>query len=105
MACGACSGVSGPEVLRSENMYVTEGGYTLMSFPGTDWYKGVHEGKVIYVVARQTDYEKLYPRTQLAEASDYARSIHGKVSTPSGPTLENIPCVQLEREAVTSVYG
>lgn len=105
MACSACSGAPQKEIIRAENSYVTDGGYTLKSFPGTDWYKGVHEGKVIYVVARQTDLEKLFPRTQLAEASDYARSIWSQISASGGTGLENIPCVQLTADAVTAVYG
>lgn len=99
MACGPCSGASQAEVMRADASLPTNGGYLLGTYPGCqDWYTGLNEGKNIYVVGRNTPEERIFTRTQLADASEYAKSIW-----PT--TLENLPSAQVCRAAIVDIYG
>jgi hypothetical protein len=60
-------------------------------------YSGPFEGSSVFVVDRLGEFEKLFPRTQLAEASTYARSVNR--------SIENIPTAALCQGAVESVYA
>ena len=53
----------------------------------------------IYVVARGTSEEKLFPKGQLVQAAEYARSLASNVA------IENLPTASLCSQAVTDVYG
>jgi hypothetical protein len=76
------------------------GAYPLFTYSGCDTlYKGQFEGMSIYVVARGTSEEKLFPKGQLVQAAEYARSL------PSNVAIENLPTASLCSRAVTDVYG
>jgi hypothetical protein len=53
----------------------------------------------IYVVARGTSEEKLFPKGQLVQAAEYARSLASNVA------IENLPTAALCSRAVTDVYA
>ena len=74
-----------------------DGGYLLQSYPGcTTLYRGDLEGESAYVVARNTPEERLFKRSDLADATTYA--------IETREALENIPLVALCAEAVTDLY-
>ena len=76
------------------------GAYPLFSYSGCDTlYKGVYEGMSIYVVARGTSEERLFPKGQLVQAAEYARSL------TSNAAIENLPTASLCSQAVMHVYG
>lgn len=97
--CGCGKGGPAPQ-LRSMSLGTSgRGAYPLSSFPNCEGFyvAGPWAGSSIYVVARMTDDERLFPRTQLVEASTLARSL--------GATIENVPTSALCPDAVASVYG
>lgn len=76
------------------------GAYPLFTYSGCDTlYKGQFEGMSIYVVARGTSEEKLFPKGQLVQAAEYARSLASNVA------IENLPTAALCSRAVTDVYA
>ena len=76
------------------------GAYPLFSYSGCETlYKGVYEGMSIYVVARGTSEERLFPKGQLVQAAEYARSL------TSNAAIENLPTAGLCSLAVIDVYG
>lgn len=105
MACKACGGAPMVEVIRSDNSVPQGGGYTLSTYLNedgtfqTNWCgQCLQAGKTVYVVGRHSEQEKLFTRTQLAEASEYAKTIW-----PT--TFENIASAELPVKAVTDLYG
>lgn len=100
MACSSCGGRrKRVEVLRTARSVPTRnGGYLLGTFPGCeDLHLGVFQGMTIYVVGRNTEFERLYKHAELAEASTYARETR--------QAIENLPTAGLCDAAVLSVYG
>lgn len=75
------------------------GSYPLATYPEcTDFYSdGPLVGESTIVVGRLTGGEKLFPRTEFAEAGDYAHEVH------SG--IENIPNSGLCRQAVEEAWA
>lgn len=73
------------------------GGYLLMSYPDcTRLHGGKYVGLTIFVVSRNTTDEKLFKRTELAEASSYAKSVFGQI--------EAIATAELCDQAVIDTY-
>lgn len=57
-----------------------DGGYLLMTYPGcTRLHTGKYVGLTIFVVSRNTKDERLFKRTELAEASTYAKQVYGQI--------------------------
>ena len=78
--------------------YPTKDGYTLWTYPGcTQLHRGRYQGRSIYVVGRNTEFEKLFPRAQLHEASEYAKEVLQHV--------ESIATAEMCDQAVVDVYG
>lgn len=97
MACG-CNQTLRQEIIRVARSAPTAGGYLLMSYPDcTKNHDGEWVGLTIYVVARNTEDEKLFPRTQLAEASAYAKTVFG--------TIEALATGDLCDQAVIDTYS
>lgn len=87
------------EVLRTSRSVPTRnGGYLLGTYPGCeDLHLGEFQGNSIYVVGRNTEFERLFKRTDLSIASDYAREVR--------QSIENLPTAALCDAAVLAVYG
>lgn len=87
------------ETLRTLRSFPTRsGGYLLGTYPDcTDLHKGAWAGYNIYVVGRNTEFERLFKRTLLAEASAYARETR--------QAIENLPTQALCDQAVLDVYA
>ena len=80
------------------NSYPTKNGYTLGGYPDcTTLHRGKFQGRSIYVVGRHTEFEKLFPRSQLMEASNYSREVRQHV--------ESLATAELCSDAVEAVYG
>jgi hypothetical protein len=86
-------------VLRTtRNAPTRDGGYLLLTYPGcTTLHTGSYRGDSVYVVGRNTEYEALFTRQQLAAATQLA--IEHKL------TIENIPATGLCDEAVISLFA
>jgi hypothetical protein len=99
MACGSCGGNRAPRrIVTATRSYAGPGGFPLVTYKDcTTLHLGAHQGTSIYIVGRGTEDEKLFPRTQLTEASVYARQTKRQ--------LENIPTTALCDQAVVDVYG
>lgn len=68
-----------------------------MTYPDcTVLHNGRYVGLTIFVVARNTPDERLFMRTQLAEASTYSQSVFG--------TIEAIATAELCDAAVIATY-
>lgn len=81
----------------SRNAPTRDGGYVLQSFPGcTALYRGPLEAESVYVVGRNTADERLFKRSDLAEATEWVMA--NKLE------LENIPIVGLCAEAIELLY-
>lgn len=76
------------------------GSYPLAGYPGctTLHGNGVHSGTSVYVVARGTDAERLFPRSQLGEAAGYAQTLRDA-------SLENVPTSGLCDAAVMDLFA
>ena len=99
MGCSCGKGARVREMISTKNSG-SAGAYPLFSYSGCDTlYKGVYEGMSIYVVARGTSEEKLFPKGQLVQAAEYARSLASNVA------IENLPTASLCSQAVMHVYG
>lgn len=87
------------EVLRTSRSVPTRsGGYLLLSYPDCETlHLGDFQGTSIYVVGRNTEFERLYKRTDLTEASAYAREVK--------QSIENLPTSALCDQAVVDVYA
>jgi hypothetical protein len=73
------------------------GGYQLMAYPDcTRLHTGKYVGLTIFAVARNTTDERLFKRTELAEASVYAKSVFGQI--------EAIATAELCDQAVIDTY-
>lgn len=86
------------EMLRTaSNAPTRDGGYLLATYPGcTTLHHGAYEGTSIYVVGRNTEFERLYPFSQLTEATQWA------IETLQ--QIENIPTAGMCDQAVLDVY-
>lgn len=72
-------------------------GYLLMSYPDcARRHEGKYVGLTIFVVSRNTTEERLFKRTELAEASTYAKSVFGQI--------EALPTAELCDQAVIDTY-
>lgn len=87
------------ETLRTSRSVPTrDGGYILGGYPDcTALHLGAFQGSSIYVVGRNTSFERLFKRTDLAEASTYAREVK--------QAIENLPTSALCDQAVLDVYA
>lgn len=75
----------------------TDNGYLLMTYPDcTVLHSGKYVGLTIFVVARNTVDERLFKRTELAEASDYSKTCFG--------TIEALATAELCDQAVVDTY-
>ena len=75
-----------------------DGGYLLATYPDcTTLHDGAYLGNSIYVVGRNTEFERLFQRQMLAEASAYAREVR--------QAIENLPTAALCHQAVMDVYS
>lgn len=75
-----------------------DGGYLLLTYPGcTELYRGPLEGDSVYVVARNTEFERLFRRVDLTAATQWAIT--------NKQQLENIPTVGLCAEAVDELFA
>jgi hypothetical protein len=85
-------------MLRTASMSPTkDGGYLLATYPGcTTLHQGQYEGTSIYVVGRNTEFERLYAFSQLAEATTWA--------VETFQQIENIPTSGMCDQAVRDVY-
>jgi hypothetical protein len=99
MPCACGGAAKRREMLRTTYAEPTkDGGYLLMTYPGcTELYRGEFEGGSTYVVGRNTESERLFAWTELADATTWA------IETSS--MIENIPNVGLCAQAVTDVYA
>jgi hypothetical protein len=78
--------------------YPTKNGYTLWYYEGcTQLHRGRFLGQSLFVVGRETPLEKLFKRSLLNEASDYAKANNIQV--------ESINTAELCDQAVLDVYG
>jgi hypothetical protein len=70
----------------------------LATYPDcTVLYTGQYDGDSIYIVGRNTEFEKLFNRQDLAAATTYA--------IETGQQIENIPNTGLCAQAVLDVYA
>ena len=84
-------------MVRVSRSNPTANGYTLMSYPDcTRRHDGKYVGLTIFVVSRNTDKERLFKRTELAEASTYAKEVFGQI--------EALPTAELCDQAVIDCY-
>lgn len=96
MACG-CNRTLRQEIVRITQSQNTSNGYLLMTYPDcTVLHTGKYVGLTIFVVARNTPDERLFKRTELAEASAYAQTVFG--------TIEAIATGELCDAAVMATY-
>lgn len=73
------------------------GGYLLMTYPDcTRLHDGKYVGLTIFVVSRNTTDERLFKRTELSEASVYAKSVFGQI--------EAIATAEMCDQAVIDTY-
>ena len=85
------------EIVRVTRSHPTADGYLLMSYPDcTRLHTGKYVGLTVFVVARNTTEERIFPRTQLAEASTYAKSVFG--------TIEALATGEVCDQAVIDAY-
>ena len=100
VGCSSCGGrVKRVETLRTARAVPTRnGGYLLATYPDCEvLHLGAWQGTSIYVVGRNTELERLFKRTDLTEASAYAREVK--------QSIENLPSSALCDQAVVDVYG
>lgn len=99
MGCACGNRAARLEVLRTSRAAPTRfGGYLLATYPDcTVLHLGAFQGTSIYVVGRNTEFERLFRREDLVTASQYARD--------SSQSIENIPTTALCDQAVLDVYG
>lgn len=77
----------------SRNTPTKYGGYTMLAYEGcTDLYRGPGEADSAYLVARNTEQERMFKRSQLAEATQYAIETRQQI--------ENLPLTALCAQAV-----
>lgn len=99
MACNCGRAATRREILRTaSNAPTRDGGYLLATYPGcTTLHQGAYEGDSIYVVGRNTEFERLFARSDLAAATDYAIQTEQQI--------ENIPTTGLCDQAVLDIYA
>jgi len=100
MSCGCGMSASQREatIQMTNSTPTRNGGYLLGSYPDcSTLHLGKFQGSSIFVVDRLGEFERLFPRTQLAEASAYAREVRRDI--------ENLPTAALCDAAVLAVYG
>lgn len=97
--CGCSGAALRREVLRtSQNQPTRDGGYLLMGYPNcTTLYQGPAVGDSAYVVGRNTEFEKLFKRSDLTQATQWAIETRQQ--------LENIPVVALCATAVEALLA
>lgn len=99
MGCGCGRAATRREVLRTtRNAPSRDGGYLLLNYPGCSvLHTGSHVGDSVYVVGRNTEFEEMFTRAELAEATEAA--IANKLS------IENIPASALCDQAVSDLFA
>jgi hypothetical protein len=98
--CGCGKGGPAPEVRSMSRRTSGQGSYPLTTYPDCTKLhgNGPYTGLAIYAVGRgDPEVERLFPKRQLVEASDYAKTARA--------TIENIPTAGLCDAAVLAVYG
>ena len=74
------------------------GGYLLAGFPDcTTLYRGAYETDSVYAVGRNSEFERLFKRSQLTEATQYAIEVKQQI--------ESLPCVAVCQEAVVALLA
>jgi len=99
MGCACGNRAARAETLRTARAAPTRfGGYLLATYPDCMvLHLGAFQGTSIYVVGRNTEFERLFRREDLVAASQYARDVT--------QSIENIPTTALCDQAVLDVYG
>lgn len=99
MACNCGRKTTRLETLRTSRAAPSRnGGYALAGYPDCETlHLGEYQGASIYVVGRNTEFERLFLRTALPEASAYAREVR--------QSIENLPTSALCDQAVLDVYA
>lgn len=97
--CGCGRAATRREVLRTAaNAPSRDGGYLLATYPDcTTLHQGAYAGDSIYVVGRNTEFEKLFRRKDLASATSY--------TIDTKQQIENIPTTGLCDQAVLDLYA
>ncbi len=99
MACSECRSGRTARLIMSAAVRAPQMIYALASYPDCATphpADGTHAGDSLYVVGRGTRDEMIFRRSNLAEASRYARDVN--------KTLENIPTTALCDQAVLDVF-
>lgn len=97
--CGCGGKVKRREMMRTAmNAPTRDGGYLLANYPNcTSLYRGSLEGDSVYVVGRNTEFERMFKRFDLPAASQYM------IETKQD--IENIPIVGLCGAAITDLFA
>jgi hypothetical protein len=96
MACG-CTQTARQEIVRLAITENTGNGYQLYTYPDcTTLHDGAYVGLTIFVVSRGTNEERLFKRNDLAAASDYSKTVFGRI--------EAIATADLCDQAVIDTY-
>lgn len=99
MACNCGRAATRREVLRTtRNAPTRDGGYLLLTYPDcTELHAGDFRADSTYVVGRNTEFEALFLRSELAAATQLA--IEHKL------TIENIPNSALCDQAIIDLHA
>lgn len=99
MGCGCGRAATRREMLRTAaNAPTRDGGYLLGAYPNcSELHLGAYQGTSIYVVGRNTEFERLFRRSDLDQATAYALETKQQI--------ENLPTTALCDQAVLDVYG
>lgn len=97
--CGCGRAATRREMLRTTaNTPTRDGGFALAAYPDcTTLYRGVFEGDSIYIVGRNTEFERLFKRSDLNEATQY--------TIDTRQQIENIPTTGLCGQAVLDLLA
>ena len=99
MSCGCGRQATRREVLRTKALAPVAGGlYMLSTYPDCSTvHQGAWAGESTYIIGRGTTDEKLFKRSDLAAATEYA------IATKQ--SIENIPNTGLCDQAIIDLYG
>lgn len=99
MSCGCGRAATRREMLRTtSNMPTRDGGFSLATYPNcTTLHHGEFQGESVYIVGRNTEFERLFRRADLAEATEYTITTRQQI--------ENIPTSGLCDEAVLDLLA
>lgn len=99
MGCNCGRAATRREVLRTtQNQPTKDGGFLLMTYPNcTDLHRGPWEGGSTYVVGRNTENERLFIKSDLTAATQWAIDTNSQI--------ENIPNVGLCDDAVRDLHA